>query len=128
MYNFACCLFSNLVLLAVVQLVCWFIRAMRPDLRNVRGERVFIGMMVIACVFDAALTFLVFADASGPWQVYHPVSAFFARCLAYALAVGVALILALRATRRSQRDANQHGKDGALVIETSPYSKSTLPM
>jgi hypothetical protein len=127
MYNFVCCLFSNLVLLAAVQGVCWFIRAMRPDL-SVRGERVFIGMMVIAGVFDAALTFLVFAEASGPWQVYHPVSAFFARCVAYALAVAVALMLGRRATRRNQRDANKSGKDGALVIETSPYSKSTLPM
>jgi nitrate reductase gamma subunit len=127
MYNFACCLFSNLVLLAVVQLACWFIRAMRPDL-SVRGERVFIGMMVIAGVFDAALTFLVFAEASGPWQVYHPVSAFFARCLAYAIAVAVALILARRATRRSERNTNEPSQDGALVIETSPYSKSTLPM
>lgn len=128
MYNFVCCLLSNLALLAAVQLVCWFIRAMRPDL-SVHGERVFIGMIAIAFVFDAALTFLVFADATGPWQRYHPVSAFCARALAYALAVAVALAFARRAARAAaQRNAREPRQDGALVIETSPYSKSRLPM
>ncbi|HEV3430894.1 MAG TPA: hypothetical protein VG320_23685 [Paraburkholderia sp.] len=128
MYNFVCCLLSNLALLAAVHLVCWFIRAMRPDL-TIHSERIFIGMMALAFVFDAALTFLVFAEASGPWQRYHPVSAFFARALAYVLAVVVALVLARRAARAAaQRDAGENRKDGALEIETSPYSKSTLPM
>lgn len=132
MYNFVCCLLSNLALLAVAQLACWFIRAMRPDL-TVRGERMFIGMIAIAFVFDAALTFLVFAEATGPWQVYHPVSAFFARAVAYVIAVAVALVLARRPARAptqydAPRDASERNKDGALVIETSPYSKSTLPM
>ncbi|MBN3854536.1 MULTISPECIES: hypothetical protein [unclassified Paraburkholderia] len=124
MYNFVCCLLSNLVLLAVVRLVCWFIRAMRPDLTP-HGTRVFVGMMALACVFDAALTFLVFADAGGPWTIYHPVNAFFARAVAYMLAVTVALILVRRAARRGTREP---GKHGTLTIETSPYSKSTLPM
>lgn len=125
MYNFACCLLSNLVLLAAVHLVCWFIHAMRPDL-TIPGERVFIGMIAIAFVFDAALTFLVFAEATGPWQRFHPVSAFFARAVAYMLAVTVAIVHARRAA--AKREAHERGKNGALVIETSPYSKSTLPM
>lgn len=129
MHNFVCCLLSNLVLLAVVRMACWFIRAMRPDLTP-HATRLFIGMMAILCAFDAALTFLVFADAGGPWAIYHPVSAFFARTVAYALAAAVALALARRAARRNARErhANERSKDGALVIETSPYSKSTLPM
>ncbi len=130
MHNFVCCLLSNLVLLAVVRLACWFIRAMRPDLRP-HATRIFVGMMAILCVFDAALTFLVFAEAGGPWTIYHPVSAFFARTVAYALAVAVALALARRDARErhaTERHAGERGKDGALVIETSPYSKSTLPM
>ncbi|WP_322094651.1 hypothetical protein [Paraburkholderia bannensis] len=132
MYNFACCLLSNLVLLAAVHLVCWFVHAMRPDL-SIPAERVFVGMIAIAFVFDAALTFLVFADATGPWQRYHPVSAFFARAVAYALAVTVALVharraAAKRAAREQGKSGKKSGKDSALVIETSPYSKSTLPM
>ncbi|WP_322047883.1 hypothetical protein [Paraburkholderia sp. J67] len=128
MYNFVCCLLSNLALLAAVQLASWFIRAMRPDL-TVHGTRLFVGMIAIAFVFDAALTFLVFADAGGAWKVYHPVNAFYARAVAYALAVAVAFGLARRAGRAAaRRDAGARAKDGALVIETSPYSKSTLPM
>ncbi|MBB3255344.1 hypothetical protein F4827_000448 [Paraburkholderia bannensis] len=134
MHNFVCCLLSNLVLLAVVRLACWFIHAMRPDLTP-HATRIFVGMMAILCVFDAALTFLVFAEAGGPWTIYHPVSAFFARTVAYGLAVAVALALGRRIARRharerhaTERHANERGKGGALVIETSPYSKSTLPM
>ncbi|MDE1143336.1 MAG: hypothetical protein V4793_20450 [Paraburkholderia tropica] len=140
MDNFVYCLVSNLALLAAVQLVCWFIRAMRPDL-SVRGARVFVGMMVLACAFDAALTFLVFADAGGPWRERHPVEAFFPRAAAYVLSALFALVAgglasrraanrnAERSNERSNKRSNERNaaRDG-LVIETSPYSKSTLPM
>jgi hypothetical protein len=124
MYTFVCCLLSNLALLAAVQLACWFIRAMRPDL-TVRGTRVFIGMIALAFVFDAALTFLVFADAGGPWRARNPEETFFARAAAYVLAAALAIVLAQYVRKRSTR---REAPSGALVIETSPYSKSTLPM
>ncbi|HKT96059.1 MAG TPA: hypothetical protein VJS30_05945 [Paraburkholderia sp.] len=124
MYIFICYLLSNLALLAAVHLACGFIRAMRPDLR-VRGTRVFIGVIALAFVFDAALTFLVFADAGGPWRDHKPAETFFARSAAYLLAAVLAIALARFGSRRS---AQRGTPPGALVIETSPYTKSTLPM
>ncbi|CAG9236328.1 conserved membrane hypothetical protein [Paraburkholderia tropica] len=131
MDNFVYCLVSNLVLLAGVQLVCWFIRAMRPDVR-LHGTRVFVGMIALACVFDAALTFLVFADAGGAWRARQPVDSFFARAAAYGLSALFALVAGYLARRRTaaddaDREPRKASRD-ALVIETSPYSKSTLPM
>jgi hypothetical protein len=136
MDNFVYCLVSNLALLAAVQLVCWFIRAMRPDV-SVRGARVFVGMMVLACAFDAALTFLVFADAGGPWRERHPVEAFFPRAAAYVLSALFALVAGGLVSRRAAdrhaeretgRNSERKTARDDLVIETSPYSKSTLPM
>ncbi|CAB3796769.1 hypothetical protein LMG28688_04381 [Paraburkholderia caffeinitolerans] len=124
MYTFVCCLLSNLALLAAVQLACAIARAMRPDLR-VRGTLMFAGIIAIALVFDAALTFLVFADAGGPWRAHNPTETFYARAAAYLLAVVLAFVLA-RVWRR--RSARRQAPPDALVIETSPYSKSTLPM
>lgn len=97
---------------------------MRPDLR-VRGTRVFISMIVLALVFDTTLTFLVFADAGGAWRSHNPADTFFARTAAYLLAAALAIALARFGTRRS---AQRGIPPGALVIETSPYTKSTLPM
>jgi hypothetical protein len=125
MYTFVCCLLSNLALLAAVQLACWLIRAMRPDL-TVRGTRVFIGMIALALVFDAALTFLVFADAGGPWRARNPEETFFERAAAYVLAAALAIAFARLAHKRS--NARSKTPPGALVIETSPYTKTTLPM
>ncbi|MFD1555291.1 hypothetical protein ACFSHT_06555 [Paraburkholderia silviterrae] len=124
MYTFVCCLLSNLALLAAVQLTCGFVRAMRPDLR-VRGTRVFIGVIALAFVFDAALTFLVFADAGGPWRNHKPADTFFARTTAYLLAAVLAVALARFGCRRS---AHRGTPPNALEIKTSPYTKSTLPM
>ncbi|MDR3100822.1 MAG: hypothetical protein LBV73_27635 [Paraburkholderia sp.] len=124
MYTFVRCLLSNLALLAAVQLACAIVRAMRPDL-HVHGTRVFIGVVALAFVFDAALTFLVFADAGGPWREHKPAETFFARTTAYLLAAVLAIALARFGCRRSAR---RRAPPGALVIETSPYTKSTLPM
>ncbi|QBQ96791.1 hypothetical protein [Paraburkholderia pallida] len=124
MYTFVCCLLSNLALLAAVQLTCGIVRAMRPDLR-VHGTRVYIGVIALAFVFDAALTFLVFADAGGPWRNHKPADTFLARASAYLLAAVLAIALARLGYRRSARPATQ--PDG-LEIKTSPYTKSTLPM
>ncbi|MCG5072924.1 hypothetical protein [Paraburkholderia tagetis] len=97
---------------------------MRPDL-HVRGTRVFICVVALAFVFDAALTFLVFADAGGPWRDHRPSETFFARTTAYLVAGVLAIALARLGYRRSAR---RRAPPGALVIETSPYTKSTLPM
>ena len=124
MSTFVCCLLSNLALLAAVHLACGCVRAMHPDLR-VRGTRVFIGLIVLAFMFDAALTFLVFADAGGPWRNQKPAETFFARTVAYLLAAVLAIVLARVGRGRVARRATP---PGAIEIETSPYTKSTLPM
>ena len=80
--------------------------------------------MAIALAFDTAVTFLVFVDAGGNWQVQNPSETYPERALSYGFAALLALLMAWRARRRQARKA----RAGELEIETSPYSKSTLPM
>ncbi len=124
MSHFIDCLLSNLALLALVHAACWIARRLRPGLA-VRGTLVYVGLLATALAFDAALTFLVFADAGGVWRQYDPRASFPARAAAYALAavlsLSAAYLVHLRAARRP-------AQTGALTIETSPYSQSTLPM
>jgi hypothetical protein len=123
MVNFICFLFWNLALLAAIRVGCWLVRCARPDIA-LNGTRVFPGLMAIALAFDTAVTFLVFAEAGGPWQVHNPSETYPERALAYVLAALLA-VLAGRLTRH--REARK-APASALEIETSPYSKSTLPM
>ena len=126
MVNFICFLLWNLALLFAVRVGCWLIVCARPDL-TVNGTRIFVGLMAIALAFDTAVTFLVFADAGGPWQAHNPSETFPERAFAYALAALMALLIARHARRQDSREARD-GPAGAQEIETSPYSKSTLPM
>ncbi|CAG9256597.1 hypothetical protein [Paraburkholderia unamae] len=129
MVNFICFLLWNLALLVAVRVGCWLIHCTRPDL-TLHGTRVFVVLMAIALVFDTAITFLVFADAGGAWKAHNPSETWPERALAYALAALLALLAARRARRVESRKARstRTAPEGALEIETSPYSKSTLPM
>lgn len=138
MLDFLSFLLWNLALLAAVRVSCWLIRCARPDL-SLHGTRVFLGLMAIALVFDTAVTFLVFADAGGPWRVHNPSETYSERAYSYVLAALVALLVARhmkqrrvsreqRESRESSRSRNGKAPEGALEIKTSPYSKSTLPM
>jgi hypothetical protein len=123
MENFFCFLFWNLALLAAVRFGCWLVRCARPDL-SLNGTRVFLGLIAIALVFDTVVTFLVFAEAGGPWQAHNPSETYPERALAYISSALLALLAVRFARRREARKAPA----GSLQIETSAYSKSTLPM
>jgi hypothetical protein len=125
MTHFIGCLTTNLGLLALIHIGCWIARQLHPGLAA-RATRIFFGLMAIALIFDATLTYLVFGDAGGNWRQYGPRETFPARAAAYALSAVFALLFTSYVRRRAAR---HHGTpSGALVIETSPYSKSTLPM
>ncbi|WP_321913777.1 hypothetical protein [Paraburkholderia sp. J11-2] len=126
MVNFICFLLWNLALLFAVRVGCWLVVCARPDL-TLNGTRIFVGLMAIALAFDTAVTFLVFASAGGPWQAHNPSETYPERAFAYALAALMALLLVRHARRQDARQAHS-GPAGAQAIETSPYSKSTLPM
>jgi hypothetical protein len=123
MVNFFCLLIWNLALLAAARVTCWLVRCARPDLTP-NGTRVFLGLMAIALAFDTALTFLVFADAGGSWRVNNASDSYPARACAYGFAALIALLVARWPHRHEQRKTPA----ASVEIETSPYSKSTLPM
>ncbi|MEM5314109.1 hypothetical protein [Paraburkholderia sp. JHI869] len=126
MVNFVCFLLWNLALLFAVRVGCWLIGCTRPDI-TLNGTRIFVGLMAIALVFDTAVTFLVFADAGGPWQAHNPSETYPERAFAYVLAALIAVLIAWHARRQDSR-TTRNGAAATQEIETSAYSKSTLPM
>lgn len=124
MTNFLFDLFSNLALLAFVLAACHLCNRRIPG-ASLDGSHVFAALACIAFVLDAALTFLVFADAQNRYGHLSTSIAFFERTCAYGLAIIAALVW--RRTVRRSRPAKTGGGE-SLVIHTSPYSKSHLPM
>ncbi|CAB3638930.1 hypothetical protein [Paraburkholderia rhynchosiae] len=124
MTNFLFDLVSNLALLASVLIACHLGNRLIPG-AALNGSHVFAALALAAVFLDAALTFLVFADARTRYGQFSTPSAFYVRSAAYALAIIAAF--AWRSFGRRNRPANMpRGK--ALVIPTSPYSESHLPM
>ena len=124
MTNFLFDLVSNLALLAIVLIACHVCNRLTPG-AALNGSHVFAALALAAALLDAALTFLVFADARTRYGQFSTSSAFLARSAAYAIAIIVAL------TWRSVVRRNRSTKapsDKALAIQTSPYSESHLPM
>ncbi|HYS66516.1 MAG TPA: hypothetical protein VEN30_22255 [Paraburkholderia sp.] len=122
MANFLFNLVSNLALLATVLIVCHLCNRLIPGLA-LNGSHIFAALALAALLLDAALTFLVFADAQNRYGQFSTPSAFFQRASAYGLAVVAAF--GWRYLSRRPRPA----KTGdSLVIRTSPYSESHLPM
>lgn len=106
MVNFVCVLLWNLALLVAVRVGCWLVGCARPDLTP-NGARLFQGLMAIALAFDTAVTFLVFAEAGGPWRSHNPSETWRERALAYVLAALLAWYPAWRARRRKSHDARE---------------------
>ncbi|MEX3931384.1 hypothetical protein AB4Y32_06110 [Paraburkholderia phymatum] len=122
MVNFLLDLISNLVILAVMLTVCSLFNGMRPGAKA-NGYLVFFVFIAIALAFDAALTFLVFADSQTRYGKFSTTESFMQRFAAYLTASGIAVCLA----RMRGRKASQ-GAQGSAVIQTSAYTKSQLPM
>jgi hypothetical protein len=109
MLNFLLDLITNLIILALLLTACWAFNLARPDAK-VNGYRVFVVLTTIAMLFDAALTFLVFADAQARYGQFSTTAAFVARAVAYVIACGVAILLErvhrrTASARREQRGA-----------------------
>ncbi|OAJ51641.1 hypothetical protein A6V36_16610 [Paraburkholderia ginsengiterrae] len=124
MTNFLFDLFSNLALLAFVLAACHLCNILMPD-ASLNGVRVFTVLALTAFLLDAALTFLVFADARSQYGQFSTPTAFFERAGAYLLAI-LAAFAWRQLARRSHPAKASPGE--SLAIQTSPYSKSHLPM
>lgn len=122
MVNFLLDLISNLVVLAVTLTAASALNRMKPDAKA-NGYLAFFVFIAIALVFDAALTFLVFADAQTRYGKFSTTESFMQRFAAYLTACGIAVCLARVRNRKTSQ-----GTQGPAVISTSPYTNSQLPM
>ncbi|MGF6769142.1 hypothetical protein P3T18_001612 [Paraburkholderia sp. GAS199] len=126
MTNFLIDLISNLALLAFVLIACALCNRLIPG-TVLDGARIFAALAVTALIFDAALTFVVFADAQTRYGKFSTTDAFLGRAGAYALAAVIALTYAKVDRRLRAAEAKPNAGD-KIVIHTSPYSESHLPM
>jgi hypothetical protein len=124
MVNFLFDVMSNLVLLAAALLVCGLYNRLTAG-PTVNGAYVFAALATTALALDAALTFLVFADAQNHYGQFSTPAAFCQRAGAYLLSIAVAF--AWQSVAHRKRATRMHA-DKALVIRTSPYSESHLRM
>jgi hypothetical protein len=123
MSNFLFDLGTNLAILAALLIACHLCNLARPDLA-LNGGYTYLLLAAPAFVFDATLTFLVFADAPSRYGKFGTPNAFVERACAYTLSCALALYCA-----RCLRIRMKKAKAGdALVIRTSPYTESHLPM
>ncbi|WP_245253948.1 hypothetical protein [Paraburkholderia sp. LEh10] len=122
MINFLLDLISNLIILAVMLAACCVINWMKPDAKA-NGYLAFVVFVALALLFDAALTFLVFADSQARYGRFSTTGAFVARLAAYAAASAIAICLARVRSRKPAEASNK-----PPVIGTSPYTDSRLPM
>src|SRR5579872_4488293 len=78
MTNFLFDLVSNLVLLAIVLSACHLCNRLIPG-AALNGAHVFVALISAALLLDAALTFLVFADAQSRYGTFSTPAAFVER-------------------------------------------------
>ncbi|RFU45898.1 hypothetical protein [Paraburkholderia sp. DHOC27] len=123
MSNFLFDLATNLTILAVLLVACHLGNLAKPELA-LNGGFVFVVMVAIALVFDAALTFLVFADAPTRYGKFGSPAEFVHRACAWAIVSILAMFIAFRASRSTRRSEKKAGD--AIVIHTSPYTESHL--
>jgi hypothetical protein len=123
MSNFLFDLATNLAILAMLLIACHLCNLAWPDL-SLNGGYTYLVLALTALVFDATLTFCVFADAPSRYGKFSSPSAFVERACAYTLTCALALYFARRIQARKQ----QARASDALVIRTSPYTESHLPM
>jgi hypothetical protein len=89
-------------LLAVVLAVCCVVNWIWPD-ESLDVLRVFVAVAFFALIFDAALTFLVFADSQQRYGTFSSTVAFARRACAYGIAATAGFCFArLRRQRRSR--------------------------
>ncbi|WP_121319256.1 hypothetical protein [Paraburkholderia sp. RAU2J] len=124
MANFLFDLVSNLALLAVVVIACEVYNRLTPG-PAINGAHVFAALALAALLLDAALTFLVFADAQNRYGQFSTPAAFSFRAAAYVIAIVIAFAWH-HVTRRKRAAITT--TDKTLVIHTSPYSQSHLRM
>lgn len=123
MSNFLFDLAANLAILTTLLVACHLCNLARPDLA-LNGGYVFAMLAATALLFDAALTFLVFADARSRYGKFSSPAEFGQRASACALVCAIAVYVARRVhMRRSKNHASE-----TIVIQTSPYTESHLPM
>src|SRR3984885_10852972 len=84
MSNFLFDLATNLAILAALLIACHLCNLARPDLAFNGGYTYFL-LAVTALVFDATLTFCVFADAPSRYGKFSTPDAFVERACAYTL-------------------------------------------
>ncbi|WP_338047368.1 hypothetical protein [Paraburkholderia susongensis] len=115
-------LLVNLALFAIVSLACALYNRLGAS-ATLSGPRMFAVFALLALVFDAVLTFFVFADAQSHYGQFSRAAAFFQRAGAYVLAIVAAFVLhhVVRRRRSTKLDAGK-----TIVISTSPYSESRL--
>jgi hypothetical protein len=118
-------LFANVATLGAVCFVCLCRNRAWPWLAPLRGARIYTALAAVALTFDAVLTFTVFADVQR-YRLYGAAEAFAMRAASTALVASCALTYAAVRHRRAVRDTRKGSAD--LVITTSPYSDSRLPM
>jgi hypothetical protein len=125
MANFLFDLVSNLALLAIVVVACRLHNRFTPG-PAINGTHMFAALTLAALLLDAALTFLVFADAQNRYSQFSTPSAFCVRAGAYALAIAAAY--AWHHVARRTRAAKSSAADATLVVHSSAYSESHLRM
>ncbi|MBN3757002.1 hypothetical protein G3N95_28960 [Paraburkholderia sp. Tr-20389] len=100
MINFLLDLISNLAILAALLVVCCVVNKMRPD-AYANGYLLFVAFVAVALLFDAALTFLVFADSQARYGKFSTTDAFATRSAAYLTACGIAIGLSRMRSRKA---------------------------
>lgn len=125
MSNFLFDLVMNLALLTMLLIACHACNCVRPGLA-LNGGYVFVLLGVAATAFDAALTFLVFADARSHYGKFSSPTEFVHRASAYAIAGVIAMFIGRHLHLRTDRTKDQAAD--SVVIQTSAYTESHLPM
>ncbi|WP_208866313.1 hypothetical protein [Paraburkholderia lacunae] len=97
----------SLVLLAIVLAACRLCNWLVPN-AALNAPHVFAALAFAALLLDAALTFLVFADAQNRYGRFSAPAAFFERVGAYAFAAAIALALGYAARREQPAKAKAH--------------------
>jgi hypothetical protein len=124
MSNFLFDLVANLAILAMLLVTCRLCNLAKPELA-LNGGSIFVVLIASSIVFDAALTFLVFADAPSRYAKFSSTTEFTQRASAYAIVCALAAFIARRARLRT-RPTKDKASD-AIVIRTSAYIESQLP-
>jgi hypothetical protein len=124
MANFLFYLASNLGLLAAVLLACK-LHSRFTSRTSANGAYMFMTLASSAFAFDAALTFLVFADAQTRYGQFSAQTAFYQRAGAYMIAI-IAALGWHRAVR--PRHAARQPIDNSPVTHTRAIPDSHHPM